>query len=102
MKCPHCEKRIADKLILSQAAKIMRSRGGYSAPKKLKPCPFCGESKGVVEMRKHIPQCRKSNPENGILTATGDNLDSLVRPITRKFGEPDAALRERFLNRLGD
>jgi sarcosine oxidase delta subunit len=59
MNCPHCEKRISDKLVLHAAARIMRSRGGYSAPKKLSPCPFCGEHFGVVDMRTHKPRCPK-------------------------------------------
>jgi hypothetical protein len=50
--------------ILREAAKIMRSRQKNPPnPKKLSPCPKCGELKGVAEMRTHKPKCegKKAN-----------------------------------------
>ena len=44
--------------ILIEAARIMRSRQKTPPnPKKLSPCPKCGELKGVAEMRVHKPKC---------------------------------------------
>lgn len=63
MLCPHCHQHISETSLLSAAAKVIRGRGGYSAPKKLSPCKWCASPFGVAELRKHKPACPK-NPRN--------------------------------------
>ena len=67
-----------------------------------KPVDFIDLGRTIRWAKGECARAIASNLEQSVLTATGLNLESLVRPITRKFGEPDADLRERFLNRLGD
>lgn len=36
-----------------------RRRRGGGRPQVLKPCPLCGLNYSAVEMRVHVPKCRK-------------------------------------------
>jgi len=57
-KAPLSKAGYSEDEILSEAARIMRSRNKTPPnPKKLSPCPKCGELKGVAEMRIHKPKC---------------------------------------------
>lgn len=61
LKCPHCHKHIpiaTIRKIISNAGKeanaLRKTQGaGPGRPKKLAPCPECGEELGVAERRKH-------------------------------------------------
>ena len=41
---------------------VAKRKQAHRPPKVLRPCPHCGQEYGAAEMRKHIPQCRKSRP----------------------------------------
>jgi len=57
-KVPLSEAGYDEDEILREAAKIIRARNKTPPnPKKLSPCPKCGELKGVAEMRTHKPKC---------------------------------------------
>jgi hypothetical protein len=58
-KVPLSEAGYSEEEILHEAAKIMRSRGPKAPnPKKLTPCPKCGNLYGVGELRVHKPRCK--------------------------------------------
>ena len=49
---------LARGLDVREAAKIMWSKQTAPNPKKLSPCPKCGDFFGVAEMRTHKPKCQ--------------------------------------------
>jgi hypothetical protein len=58
-KVPLSEAGYSEEEILREAAKIMRSKQTTAPnPKKLSPCPKCGQTYGVAEMRTHKPRCK--------------------------------------------
>jgi hypothetical protein len=60
-KVPLSEAGYSEAEILREAAKIMRSKQTKAPnPKKLSPCPKCGDMYGVAEMRTHKPKCKAS------------------------------------------
>ena len=53
MTCPHCSKRIPDKIVLSAAARLTRSRIQNPGRKPvMRKCPRCGQKHSAREMRK--------------------------------------------------
>jgi hypothetical protein len=56
-KVPLSEAGYSEEEILREAAKIMRSKQTTPNPKKLSPCPKCGDMYGVADMRAHKPKC---------------------------------------------
>jgi hypothetical protein len=50
---------IPDDLLYRESGRRMAVGRRVSRPKKLSPCPHCGEPKGVGEMRTHAPVCKR-------------------------------------------
>lgn len=58
-RVPLSESGYSEEEILSEAARIMRSKQTHlPKPKVLRPCPKCEIPFGARELRKHIPTCK--------------------------------------------
>lgn len=57
--------------------------------KILSPCPFCGATLGVVEMKNHAPKCRREK-----LAKLGLPTFNQIQEQKRK--ERNAAFREKY------
>lgn len=63
---------IPDDLWRREFGRRMRLKPSSGVAKKLKPCEFCGDLKGVAEMRAHRPACRRLLKQ-GVALATPKN-----------------------------
>jgi hypothetical protein len=53
MTCPHCQKRISDRAVVSAAARIIhRGVANPGRPPVLRKCAKCGQKHSAREMRR--------------------------------------------------
>jgi hypothetical protein len=83
--------------MVPMAAEKRRAEGAGRKP-ELKPCSFCGENFGTVELRKHITRCptkakrnNTANLNNGVRKATFPESLQRTRVRGRTVFTPVAA-----------